>query len=436
MKIFAQLALATCLIVSATTAFAQANPAQPAPPTSAAASAPPALASPPTPTAPSASQAPAAVPLPPTPQPVAAAPKAAQPDHAKRLREAMVYCDSAYVHTECFLVRDNRTVLVTSLWPDMGRPFDVSTLMPPHVAAQSTSVEVLTDDDELGVYSYVVHLDRDLPGVPLVFARNRPVLGEEVVSGRYEGSSKPVEVIHAQVVALSDAHLAVYGVPWDMPLLNRSGELVGMNRRGFAGPPDQVLAKAQPRGASVWPLIGFRFGGASGGPFGGGGALLSLDLGITLWDKLSLVGNVGAIFSGKENVSLPAPKGLGPGTTEIYKNTLTFGLEARGRIRLPVSGADLYFDPVIGFQMFKAGPTGGNAFFSGDAGCNPAVQACAVTVRDAQPYLGQYSRWGYGPSIGADLRFSIASLGFRFTPKSLSHDLPNTYMGMFGISFP
>lgn len=124
---------------------------------------------------------------------------------------------------------------------------------------------------------------------------------------------------------------------------------------------------------------------------------------------------------------------MSPGVVETRQMAILLGFEVRYRLLLHTN---IYLDLAAGVQssrtIFSAS---GPALFSGQSDCDPLTRACSLQVRDGEHYADRASSWGVGPSFGADLRLSILSIGYRFTPSAASWNLPNMHSVVIGLGF-
>jgi hypothetical protein len=348
-------------------------------------------------------------------------------DLEQRLQSALVHCQSSFFSGVGVLVGDSRTVLVANAGMNMGRPFRVIAWDRKGGAARS--VEVRTHRVR-GNEVLVLRLDRDLPGNPLTLSEEELAVSAEVVTLQRSEPGDRTELARVMVTGVSASTLQLATGGSGMPVATPSGELLALGLGGGRAVRVQsVLAQARRRGMSVIPLVGLRIGYHHNGT---GGFLLSIDAGATLWDRLSIALNVGVAFKGKDQLLAVTEQALGPGTVLAYPSNLILGLEARYRQLLFYTA---YLDLVLGVQTTHSAFSSRSPALFGQAGCDPTSQACAIQVRDPDKYLDRASSWGVGPVFGVDLRFNVASIGYRFTPAKLSRDLPNTHSVLFGLGF-
>ena len=96
---------------------------------------------------------------------------------------------------------------------------------------------------------------------------------------------------------------------------------------------------------------------------------------------------------------------------------------------------DLYLDLSAGvLSSYRTLTATGQAFFGGP-GCDPATEVCPLAMRDPKDFLKDADSWDVGISIGADIRFGLMSLGYRFIPSAVSTSGTDVHKFLFGVSF-
>lgn len=351
-------------------------------------------------------------------------------------RAALVDVESAWLMAHGVLVGDTATVWSTFGFIDTGRPFEVTHARGgPMIEATGRSYE----HDHRS--AWVLALEAPLAGTPLAVADavtitvGMTVYGFEV-RGDDLGEAQLVEVM---VGAVADGHFTLATHPWTLtpgsPILDAAGELIGLLGWNLEVIPARAIAEAPlaERGLSVLPLIGYRAGYQSGGLLGDSG-VLDLELGVTLGDRVSLVGIFGLGFRAPTGGLLQLPEGDGEGFGRVAFDdsiALRAGFEARYRQQLTGGFFPLYLDVAAGLLSTSHFRTAsGPVFRSTEPGCDPGVSGCDLRL-DATPELD--AEHTLDASLGLDLRWGPASLGYRFNPGF--GDAPAAHTLLFGVSF-
>ena len=356
-------------------------------------------------------------------------------DLEARLSSAMVRIHTAWLVGVGYLVNDNKTVIAPGVILDTGREYHVRPF--DQDGPEATSVRVEHFDNPHGPAIQVLHLDRELPGVPLAVSQAEVALGDEVITLRPTGDEeRPFELVRTTVTATSRSALDVAaGSSGGMPLVDQAGDLLGVSTTaGTAVRSGEVFGHLEERPFAITPLVGVRMGLISGGGMDQAFAV-NFDFGLSLWDRLSLVGVVGFGLDEQETLSQDGGADLGIGSVQGSEVAVNLGLEVRYRWLLGSwETGDLYLDlaagGVAGYHTFSAS---GQAFFGGP-GCDPGFEVCPLAMRDADDFLGGTKGWDFGLSVGADLRFNGMSLGYRYQPGAVSTLGVDTHTFLFGMS--
>ena len=375
---------------------------------------------------------------------------AEKPTKEKQLEAARVRVTNPYVETFGYLLGDRKTVVVPAISLDTGRDFEVTlTRHEGEDAPEDGSVRVRVVGD--GTHRlYLIELEKGLPGTPLLRSETEIELGTRVwvltgVPRMEDGPPERPPGLSAQVATttVSSASKTRFSIAVDRqtlrrgaPVLDEAGALVGFVSGGTTVTRiEQVqLDKGHDRAMALLPLVGLRLGGEVGGPFGGA-FLMDLEVGVSLWDRFSMLFRLGVSLAGDTTLRElpPLAEDSGPGVVEQMGASLRVGFETRYRQLLTGSSPlPIYIDLALGVQYgLVAWSPQGTALY-GEAGCNPANEACKV--RAAAGDVEDEARHTVGLSVGADLRIGTMSLGYRFLPKATGMNLENTHQILFGIT--
>ncbi len=359
----------------------------------------------------------------------------AEPPEPSRVTGAEVVVTAPYLHINALVIGDRRTVVMASPGLETGRTLSVS---PRH--GEGTTIDA--DDVRLvggqrdGVY--VLHLEHETTARPLALSAVAPEIGMKVhVLMR---SGQEWSWASTTIVSVMDGRFAVAKLPRPAGVgrlvVAPDGKALGMTAGGTSVHTLTHALERAPgapgRSASLLPLVGFRFGAELSGLEEA--ALLQMDVGLTLWDRLSLVTTIGGAFNDEsKNRVLPAGATTGNGVVRERSGTFRAGLEARYRQLLSGSSTiPIYLDLVVGGQYGLTTFRNDGPVLWGQPGCNPATSHCSVMVGELDDRRVEHS---VGMSIGADLRMGGMSLGYRFMPEATGINLGNTHQILFGLSF-
>lgn len=365
----------------------------------------------------------------------------AAPD-AEEVSSAMVYIHSTYTWGMGVRISDERTVLAPIFgWLDTGRDFYVHPAVGDHPEVEA---EVSIFEGEAQT---ILKLDlrEPLPGGFLHVCEGVDVeIGDRVyfpVCPSGWCHDEGWELMESSIDAFSESMLIlpvafVDHVKLGVPVLHEDGCVLALMssydgtaiRTGAALNPEFY----EPRGMSVLPIIGFHFGAGIGG-FLEGAFVMTIDVGVALWDQLAFVLRF-QMGLGEESPVHVVSDDLGVGSVPRMNYDVSIGLETRYRLMLfEVEGSPLYLDFAAGvmYQASMSEATG-TAVFSGDPGCNPYEEPCPIMLDESSH---NHTREGVGPTFGADLRFFGLNLGYRFVPGAISYQIPDTHYITFGVSF-
>ncbi|MBN1947738.1 MAG: hypothetical protein JW797_18880 [Bradymonadales bacterium] len=366
------------------------------------------------------------------PQDAASQSQAAQLDAIhSAARESQVFCYTHFSGGIGVLVRDRRTVLFPLEMPiDAGRPYHcrLNREGAPEVAAQVAIYR------EASPHVAVLTLHQELDGTPLQLAsaERRPFVGDRLWSIRFVGMDlNEFEVVETLVNTVSTADLSVAvsenRLTPGTPVLDETGAVSALvvSSSGRAIPVSLLLDETRltPRGFPVMPLFGI-FLSYLWNSDDRDRVFLDFDLGAVLWDQLVLAFRIGVDFPDEQRRVLP-PSGMrGWGVVEMTDPVLFLGIEPRYRLLLhQTHGMPMYLEFLVGVQweMRFSNPQG-LAFYSMDARCNPAAQACPLMVAPPPP---QEVDHGVGPTVGISYRVGGMALTYHYTPGALSYDMPD-----------
>ena len=353
--------------------------------------------------------------------PAAAAEPPEGPPWAERVSAALVDVETAWQVASGVLVGDGRTVLLADL-VDTGRALHVHRLAAPAVVRDGDARVSADDASSL----WILKLDEPLAEQGLTIAAGAPQVGDPVwlVSKvTHDGGTPVASLGETRVTGVAAERFAIGAsdLGWrdGTPVLNAAGEVLGMlcfDGRVVRVDPDADRPEPAPRGISVLPVVGLRLGGEAGGLFDGA-FTYDVEAGLALWDRLALVTRFGFAIGGTGPglEPLPATDGLGPGVaTTAGDLALRLGFEARYRLYLGGADFPIYVDLAAGLQYaYAPALPSGPAFRSGDVGCDPLVEACALQVSEPGSLP---SRDAFDASFGVDVRLGGVVLGYRLLP--------------------
>lgn len=373
----------------------------------------------------------------------------------EHLLQAIVFLEGGLGYG--FVYRDPRTIIVGGSNYYSDKTLKVTLSNQKKITAV---VETFDVGKRMQSEALIFHLAADLPVRPLEPSTVEPTIGSKVYSlSRQWDERKPFELFETMIQGVSRTAFLIGGLPpWEdsnMPVVDDAGRIMGLcSRNGWAvrleeilshlesSPPDQSM-KARPtvevdKVVALDGTAALRFGAQIGGwtKDHGVAALFTTDLGINLWEHLRLLVRLGvAAETDTVLYSLKGVDGLGSGVVSGSPYSVHLGLEAKvGWVLDRQSHESLQFAAGVNFGWYLVSeqPT---AFFSEDPGCDPRNQACAVTIRDSEDFVDQVEGFGWGPCFGLDYEKEWVALGYRFTPGAWSHNLLDTHMILFGLSY-
>jgi len=353
--------------------------------------------------------------------PSTAAASEAPPPWRAQVNAALLTVETSWQSHPAILVADGRRALTVDLF-DTGRPLTVHRDAAPD---RALAAEARVTDGPSPLWDLTLEAPLGPPGVPL--AATAPAVGDTVwlvaTPSPSAAGDAAAELGETRVTAVTPTRftIAAPNLLWRdaSPVFNAAGELLGLlTYESGVVRVDTLAAPAElnPRGTSVLPLVGIRLGGETGGLLDGA-FVYQVDAGLTLWDRLSLVAQLGFAAGGApgELAALEATDAHGPGGV-ITDATLGLRLGFEARYRFYLGGGDLplYFDLAAGMQYTVVPSVPSTlALVSGDAGCDPLVEACALQITDT-PELPD--KTAFSPAFGADLRWGTLVLGYRYLP--------------------
>jgi hypothetical protein len=356
---------------------------------------------------------------------------------AEALVRSLVSCRAPYQSGVGVLADDAHTVIFPAGALDTGRPVSCRPLGREEGEVEGeASVWVVA-----GPPVWVIELESDVPA-----GRALPVSSAEVLPGdtvwvpqpsyREDGSVE-LDVVETTIDAVATQRLSLAGAGWlepGSPVLDADGGLLGvLIDRTTAARCREILRPADraPRGMGNTPIFGMRLGGELGG-FTDGAFAFDLEAGVALWDQLSLTLRLGFTVGDERQIGLSPLEGLGPGFVSGIPAAFTTGLAVRYRWMLGTAEAMPFYLAVAVEGHYAASGTAvsGSAFY-GETGCDPRIDPCRVTWREAPDLPFEH---GVGPAFGVDLVLGGLTIGYRYLPAAVSYgfdvDLHRITVGM------
>lgn len=366
----------------------------------------------------------------------AAEPIEVHPPWEARARASLVHVETAWNSASGVLVGDAKTVYAAIGFLDTGRAIEVQAAAGGKIV--EADVSIYAHD---WAWAWILSLPTPVDATPLAVSDVGVSPGDHV----YVFEDRGRGLAHAQLVevlvgAIGNGHFTLAspcnGVYPGSPVLDAEGRFIGLLGGNLEVTPAASLAdprRHEERGLSILPVIGYRFGYESGGLMNEAGTF-DIDLGVTLADRVSIVGRMGLLFrSPSEGLArLPEEDGEGFGRVAVDDSIgLRLGLEARYRFYLGGGAFPFYLDLSAGLVSSWAFRTAsGPTFRSTEPGCDPGSDACPIRL-DPTPELD--SKSALDASFGIDLRWGPTSLGYRFMPGI--GDAPAAHQLLFGVSF-
>lgn len=355
---------------------------------------------------------------------------------AAMVKAAEVTATTVWHRDTGYLIGDSKTVVLRENSPDSGRT--VYVYREPNDAER---VEAEVQATRFGSSAlWVLRLPTTLKGAKhLELAVDAPTLGQEVLYLERDRQQHSTTLARTAIASVSSGRISLMAPESELspgtPVLDTQGHVVAMITHGrVATRLDTGLdTKARRgRGLSVQPLFGVRAGGEIDGSLDGA-FLLDFDFGVTIGDIVSLAFRLGFSLDGSERFRSLAPAGtFGPGVVEEDRHAFRAAFEPRLRLLLLKRSFPVYLDLAVTVQyaMINSEPNG-PAWHSADATCDPATQACALIPR---PRPDDESIHTVGLGFGGDLRIGTLSIGYRFHPSELGHDVVTAHQILAGFS--
>ncbi|MFN3199347.1 MAG: hypothetical protein ACE366_13170 [Bradymonadia bacterium] len=363
--------------------------------------------------------------------------------------EAYVRCFSTSMFGDGVLIGDNKTVITSApkwlgRWYDDGRNI---TCFRGTEWVETEKVEIVRARD-YDVPLLVMHLSKPLEGKPLSARADEPAvaLDEKVYAVQATGWAYPeekvgpteVEVMTTRLTAVGQRRLSVgTEIEPATPVLDAEGRLLALaDADGRLVRYGVITPEARP--VAVNPILGLRFGTDFEGPLGEGAGTFELETGVVFNDRYAVSFGVGLIAGQEQSLYAlePLEEGGGPGVVSTRLLGASLSLEPRYQLNL---FGPMYLDFTVGARLRAyAHDPQGPALYSDDPGCDPAMAACAVTVRTTtNPLEGDNNASvSFGPVLGVDFRSGMLSVGYRYQPEALSVDTEvDTHTLMLGIRF-
>jgi hypothetical protein len=374
----------------------------------------------------------------------------------QRLLQAVVKCESGEYRSYGFVAGDAKTIVLDYFKIKSGPKILVHTLEGKKFAAEVKSHR--RQHESGGGSIDVLTLANPLPIGPLELSDKQPAVGERIFSlAHWPDKKTRYEMI--EVLVLGNSNSSFWVSPLAeiaMPVVNSSAQVLGVYAYdGLVLPTTKLLSEASSVGSYPGSVkapkeqeeveqeiakfsMALRLGSQTGGwvEKDHGAFLFLVDFGARLWDFWSVMFRIGgAGHSGTKLLSVQGLDGEGPGVFSAKAGELILGLESKFRLLISKESRLAIQLTVAGIYHFMFLNSDDMAAFSSDPACDPLQQACSIIFRDVDAYLEDNREHGVGLQLGLDLEYYFLLLGYRFIPKALASNLPNTHKITFGFSF-